>query len=85
MRCAAKVNALTSFNHVKRSESTCDNSLLSRTQAILKNALGPLEPGLVALSFSGAEDIVLLDIVHALGLKVDVFSLDTGRLHEETF
>ena len=23
--------------------------------------------------------------MHELGLKVDVFSLDTGRLHEETF
>ena len=76
---------MTSCNHVKPSESPRDNPLLARTQAVLQNALSSFEPGRVALSFSGAEDIVLIDIVHKLGLKVDVFSLDTGRLHEETY
>ena len=76
---------MTSCNHVKPSESPRDNPLLARTQAVLQNALSSFEPERVALSFSGAEDIVLIDIVHKLGLKVDVFSLDTGRLHEETY
>ena len=40
--------------------------------------------GRVALSFSGAEDVVLVDMVHRLGLGVEVFSLDTGRLHPAT-
>lgn len=31
-----------------------------------------------------AEDMVITDVVARLGLKVDVFTLDTGRLHEET-
>ena len=45
---------------------------------LLQEALTSFESGRVALSFSGAEDIVLIDLVKALGLKVDVFSLDTG-------
>ena len=72
---------MTSFNHVKPRESPRDNPLLARTQAELQNALSSFEPGRVALSFSGAEDIVLVDIVHKLGLKVDVFSLDLSLIH----
>ena len=39
----------------------------------------------VALSFSGAEDIVLIDIACNISEEVQVFSLDTGRLHPETY
>jgi phosphoadenosine phosphosulfate reductase len=39
----------------------------------------------VAISFSGAEDIVLIDIAHSMGLQPQVFSLDTGRLHPDTY
>jgi phosphoadenosine phosphosulfate reductase len=38
-----------------------------------------------ALSFSGAEDVVLIDMASKLGLPFSVFSLDTGRLHAETY
>jgi phosphoadenosine phosphosulfate reductase len=39
----------------------------------------------VALASSlGAEDMVLTDAVFRAGLPVQVFTLDTGRLHEET-
>ena len=31
------------------------------------------------------EDVVLIDLVHKLGLQCNVFSLDTGRLHPETY
>lgn len=37
-----------------------------------------------AISFSGAEDVVLIDMAVALGLPFRVFTLDTGRLHPET-
>ena len=43
------------------------------------------KPGEVAISFSGAEDVVLIDMAHRAGLEFDVFSLDTGRLHPETY
>ena len=39
----------------------------------------------VAISFSGAEDVVLIAMAHSLRLPFRVFSLDTGRLHAETY
>src|SRR5690606_11253645 len=41
--------------------------------------------GDVAISFSGAEDVVLVDMAHKAGGRFKVFSLDTGRLHPETY
>ena len=41
-----------------------------------------------SISFSGAEDVVLLDMASKVlpkGTKLSVFSLDTGRLHTETY
>jgi phosphoadenosine phosphosulfate reductase len=38
-----------------------------------------------AISFSGAEDVVLLEYARQTGLPFRVFSLDTGRLHAETY
>lgn len=37
------------------------------------------------ISFSGAEDVVLLDMAWKLNKQVKVFCLDTGRLHPETY
>jgi len=54
-------------------------------QQILLDAVNRFEHGRIAISFSGAEDVVLVDMAHQLGLQVDVFSLDTGRLHPETY
>ena len=39
----------------------------------------------VAISFSGAEDVVLIDMAVKFKKDVRVFSLDTGRLHPETY
>ena len=39
----------------------------------------------VAISFSGAEDVVLVDMASRIRSDVRVFSLDTGRLHPETY
>lgn len=36
------------------------------------------------IAFSGAEDVVLIDLAVKTGLPFSVFSLDTGRLHPET-
>lgn len=41
--------------------------------------------GDIAISFSGAEDVVLIDLAAQLGKPFRVFSLDTGRLHPETY
>ena len=41
-------------------------------------------PVMLASSF-GLEDVVLIDLVARLDLDIQVFSLDTGRLHQETY
>jgi phosphoadenosine phosphosulfate reductase len=37
------------------------------------------------IAFSGAEDVVLIDMAARSGLPFSVFCLDTGRLHPETY
>ncbi len=54
-------------------------------QSLLRHIARRYQPGEVAISFSGAEDVVLIDMAHQAGLAMDVFSLDTGRLHPETY
>jgi phosphoadenosine phosphosulfate reductase len=51
---------------------------------IIGLAIRELAPD-VAISFSGAEDVVLVDMAAKIGGKFKVFSLDTGRLHPETY
>ncbi len=51
---------------------------------IVKLALKEYSPS-IAISFSGAEDVVLIDMASRAGVPYKVFSLDTGRLHPETY
>ncbi len=39
----------------------------------------------IGIAFSGAEDVVLIDMAVKIGVSFKVFSLDTGRLHAETY
>jgi phosphoadenosine phosphosulfate reductase len=52
---------------------------------VLLDAASRFAADKIAISFSGAEDVVLLDMAHNLGIEVSVFSLDTGRLHADTY
>lgn len=52
-------------------------------RVILKAALEKFEH--IAISFSGAEDVVLIDLALAIRKDITVFCLDTGRLHPETY
>jgi len=52
-------------------------------RAILKAALEHFDS--IAVSFSGAEDVVLVDLAAKLKPGIRVFTLDTGRLHAETY
>jgi len=52
-------------------------------QEILKRALDRFEK--IAISFSGAEDVVLIDMASRIRENVRVITLDTGRLHPETY
>jgi phosphoadenosine phosphosulfate reductase len=53
-------------------------------QEILALALTEYAPAL-GIAFSGAEDVVLIDMAVKIGAPFTVFSLDTGRLHPETY
>lgn len=52
-------------------------------QTILAHALQQFDN--IAISFSGAEDVVLVDMAHKIRPDVQIFSLDTGRLHPQTY
>jgi phosphoadenosine phosphosulfate reductase len=52
-------------------------------RVILKKALELFDN--IAISFSGAEDVVLIDMAVKIRPDIQVFSLDTGRLHPETY
>lgn len=51
---------------------------------IIEYALREYSPDLL-VSFSGAEDVVLVDMASRVGAPFRVFTLDTGRLHAETY
>jgi len=52
-------------------------------QKILERAFSLFDN--IAISFSGAEDVVLIDMANRINPNLKVFSLDTGRLHAETY
>jgi phosphoadenosine phosphosulfate reductase len=54
-----------------------------KPRSILKSALENFDN--IAISFSGAEDVVLIDMALNIRKDIRVFSLDTGRLHPETY
>lgn len=54
-------------------------------QEILKAAFDHFNHSEIAVSFSGAEDIALVDMATRLRPDVRVFTLDTGRLFPETY
>ncbi|WP_404356152.1 phosphoadenylyl-sulfate reductase [Methylotuvimicrobium sp. KM1] len=54
-----------------------------KPRKILKAAMEQFDN--IAISFSGAEDVVLIDMAVKIRPDIQVFSLDTGRLHPETY
>lgn len=50
---------------------------------ILRQALSDFDN--IAISFSGAEEVILIDMATKIKKDMKVFTLDTGRLHEETY
>ena len=60
-------------------------SAYHKPQHLLQEIAARFDPARVAISFSGAEDVVLIDMAQRAGLQFNIFSLDTGRLHPETY
>lgn len=73
MATPSKINAV-DINHSLQSQEP---------QEILRYALEHFDR--IAISFSGAEDVVLIDMAVKIRNNIEVFSLDTGRLHPETY
>jgi phosphoadenosine phosphosulfate reductase len=71
----------TNFEEIQRSLAE------QSPQQVLSYAIGQFDR--IALSFSGAEDVVLVDMAIKAAKKqhtqIEVFTLDTGRLHPETY
>lgn len=60
-----------------------DDRIRSAT-AWLQQASSEYAPAAFACSF-GLEDMVIYDLIDRNRLELDIFTLDTGRLHEETY
>src|SRR5579863_5187335 len=59
-------------------------AIVEHTKTILRQAAAAYTPITLASSL-GAEDMVLLDLIAAMNLPIEVFTLDTGRLPQETY
>jgi len=59
------------------------NKRVAETSSRLREVATVHYPATFASSF-GAEDMIILDLLAKLQLDVEVFTLDTGRLHKET-
>src|SRR5262245_35623844 len=51
---------------------------------LIRHALTKYGAG-CSIAFSGAEDVAVIDMAAKTGLAYSVFTLDTGRLHPETY
>jgi phosphoadenosine phosphosulfate reductase len=60
------------------------DELEQRALDVLRQAERDGAPAVLASSF-GVEDMVLTDLIARHGLAIGIFTLDTGRLHEETY
>lgn len=58
-------------------------TLLRHTQEHLARITAEFTPAVLASSLA-AEDMVLTDMILKTGLPIDIFTLETGRLHAET-
>jgi len=59
------------------------NKKIDHAKALITDALNTYSPATLATAF-GVEGMVILDIVDRLGLDLEIFTIDTGRLPEET-
>ena len=61
------------------------NENLKTPQEVLKWSLDNLHPRIVMASSFGAEDVVVIDMMMKINPKARIFTLDTGRLNQETY
>jgi phosphoadenosine phosphosulfate reductase len=61
------------------------NENLKTPQDVLKWSLDNLHPKIALASSFGAEDVVVIDMLMKINPKARIFTLDTGRLNQETY
>ena len=61
------------------------NESLKTPQEVLKWSLDNLHPRIAMASSFGAEDVVVIDMLMKINPKARIFTLDTGRLNQETY
>lgn len=61
------------------------NAALKTPQDVLKWAIDNLHPRLAMASSFGAEDVAVIDMIMKINPKARIFTLDTGRLNQETY
>ena len=61
------------------------NNTFKTPQEILNWALDNLHPRVAMASSFGAEDVIVIDMMMKINPKARIFTLDTGRLNQETY
>lgn len=61
------------------------NEKLKTPQEVLRWALDDLHPRIAMASSFGAEDVAVIDMIMKINPKARIFTLDTGRLNQETY
>ncbi|TLX77838.1 MAG: phosphoadenylyl-sulfate reductase [Thaumarchaeota archaeon] len=61
------------------------NNDLKTPQEVLKWAIDNLHPKIAMASSFGAEDVAVIDMMMRINPKARIFTLDTGRLNQETY
>jgi phosphoadenosine phosphosulfate reductase len=83
VHAVTSVGATSSAIDLNARASATFDAKLAETMALLRRAATEFGPVTQASSL-GAEDVVITDLINALGLDIPVFVLDTGMLHAET-
>ncbi len=77
--------AMTNMSKFSQAELDEVNSTINTPQDALKWALDNLHPKVAKASSFGAEDSVIIDMMTKINPEARFFTLDTGRLDQETY
>lgn len=80
----AKITATIDYDQLGEQWAAATGSAKQTPTQIIDHALQNF-PGTVAIAFSGAEDVVLIEYASRTKKPFRVFALDTGRLHPQTY
>lgn len=79
---ASQTNLRPSFNEVMALDQQFTDA---SAEEVLRYALETWGDRIVVASSFGAEDVVLIDMVSRIDRNARIFTIDTGRLHQETY